>query len=70
MRHVVTRGRLGYAMAVLLVATALQAQTAGFHSADLSAMKATGSAQISPDGRHLAYTVTNDDRPGRPYSQL
>ncbi|HVC19202.1 MAG TPA: S9 family peptidase [Vicinamibacterales bacterium] len=58
------------AAAVLLAATAVWAQPVGFHSRDLSKMKAVGAVQISPDGTHLAYTVENYDRPGRPYPQI
>jgi dipeptidyl aminopeptidase/acylaminoacyl peptidase len=41
----------------------------GMVSADLYKLHAVGEVQLSPDGTRVAYTVTNSDRPGRPYSQ-
>jgi dipeptidyl aminopeptidase/acylaminoacyl peptidase len=42
----------------------------GFSSSDLSRLRSVGSVALSPDGRHLAYTVAMRDEPGRPYGQL
>jgi dipeptidyl aminopeptidase/acylaminoacyl peptidase len=42
----------------------------GLSSRDLSSFRSIGSVALSPDGRHIAYTVTMRDRPGRPYGQL
>jgi dipeptidyl aminopeptidase/acylaminoacyl peptidase len=42
----------------------------GVVSGDLSRMRSVGGVALSPDGRHLAYTVTMHDEPGRPYGQL
>jgi len=42
----------------------------GLASSDLSGLRSVGSVELSPDGRHIAYTVTMRDRPGRPYGQL
>jgi dipeptidyl aminopeptidase/acylaminoacyl peptidase len=42
----------------------------GLVSADLSRLRSVGSVAISPDGRHIAYSVAIRDRPGRPYGQL
>jgi dipeptidyl aminopeptidase/acylaminoacyl peptidase len=39
-------------------------------SNELSRLRAVGSVALSPDGRHVAYTITMHDHPGRPYSQL
>lgn len=39
-------------------------------SADLLQLKSVGDVQLSPDGRHVAYSVQSNDRPGRPYSQI
>ena len=39
-------------------------------SSDLSRLRSVGTVELSPDGRHIAYTVTMRDRPGRPYSQI
>ena len=37
-------------------------------SADLYKLQFVGDVQLSPDGTHVAYAVTHNDRPGRPYS--
>jgi dipeptidyl aminopeptidase/acylaminoacyl peptidase len=42
----------------------------GIKSQDLYRFRAVGDVQFSPDQRHIAYTVTMNDRPGRPYSQI
>src|SRR6266480_4569657 len=44
--------------------------TQGLASGDLSRLRSVGSAELSPDGRRIVYTVTMRDRPGRPYGQL
>jgi dipeptidyl aminopeptidase/acylaminoacyl peptidase len=41
-----------------------------FESGDLFRVKSVGDVQISPDASHIAYSVQNSDRPGRPYSQV
>jgi len=43
---------------------------APFTSADLSRIRSVSGAVLSPDGRYIAYTVDNNDTPGRPYSQI
>jgi dipeptidyl aminopeptidase/acylaminoacyl peptidase len=43
---------------------------ATFVSRDLYQLKSVGDVQISPDARRIAYSVQNNDRPGRPYSQI
>jgi dipeptidyl aminopeptidase/acylaminoacyl peptidase len=42
----------------------------GLSSGDLSKLRSVGAVALSPDGRHLAYTITMFDEPGRPYGQL
>jgi len=42
----------------------------GLASSDLSKLRSVGSVALSPDGKHLAYSVAMRDEPGRPYSQL
>jgi dipeptidyl aminopeptidase/acylaminoacyl peptidase len=42
----------------------------GLSSSDLSRLRSAGGVALSPDGHHLAYTVTMRDEPGRPYGQL
>ena len=44
------------------------AQT-GLTSADLSKLRSVGEVQFSPDGSRIAYAVTYNDQPGRPYSE-
>src|SRR5689334_16660392 len=41
-----------------------------FQSSDLYRQKSVGDVQMSPDGKRIAYSVQNNDRPGRPYSQV
>jgi dipeptidyl aminopeptidase/acylaminoacyl peptidase len=42
----------------------------GLTSSDLSKLRSVGSVALSPDGKHLAYSVAMRDEPGRPYGQL
>jgi dipeptidyl aminopeptidase/acylaminoacyl peptidase len=39
-------------------------------SADLLRMRSVAGVQLSPDATRVAYTVENNDGPGRPYTQL
>ena len=41
-----------------------------FQSSDLYRQKSVGDVQMSPDGKRIAYSVQNNDRAGRPYSQV
>jgi dipeptidyl aminopeptidase/acylaminoacyl peptidase len=41
----------------------------GLTPEDLLRLRAVGEVALSPDGRRVAYTVTNQDGPRRPYSQ-
>lgn len=47
-----------------------QAQTSGLQSNDIYQLRSVGDVQLSPDGSRIAYSVTSNDRPGSPYSQL
>jgi dipeptidyl aminopeptidase/acylaminoacyl peptidase len=51
-------------------AETLRAQSSGLQSNDLYQLRSVGDVQWSPDGSRVAYGVTNNDRPGAPYSQL
>src|SRR5207302_5708466 len=62
--------RLLYLSAWGLVATLPSARTQGVVSSDLSKLRSVGGVALSPDGRHLAYSVVMRDEPGRPYGQL
>ncbi len=42
----------------------------GLRIDDLYRLRSVADVQISPDGTRIAYTVTNSERPGRPYSQI
>jgi dipeptidyl aminopeptidase/acylaminoacyl peptidase len=44
--------------------------TQGLATEDLVKLRSVGAVALSPDGHHLAYTVTMFDEPGRPYAQL
>jgi dipeptidyl aminopeptidase/acylaminoacyl peptidase len=46
------------------------AQPRGLQSSDLFRLRSVGDVQLSPDGTRVAYTVSNNDGPGRPYSQV
>ena len=52
-----------------LAAFNVQAQER-LQAADLFRMRSVGEAQYSPDQMRIAYTVSNNDGEGRPYSQL
>jgi dipeptidyl aminopeptidase/acylaminoacyl peptidase len=43
---------------------------AGLQSQDLYRFRSVSDVEFSPDGRHIAYAVTMNDRPGRPYTQI
>src|ERR1041385_4453747 len=56
--------------AVYLLTMLTSASAQGLTSSDLSKLHSVGGVALSPDGRHLAYTVAMRDEPGRPYGQL
>jgi len=56
--------------AALLVTPSIYAQARTFSSGDLYKLRSAGGVALSPDGARLAYTVSHNDGPGRPYSQL
>ena len=47
-----------------------RAQSSGLQSNDLYQLRSVGDAQFSPDETRIAYSATNNDRPGSSYSQL
>ena len=55
---------------ICLAAAAACAQSQTFSSGDLYKLRSAGDVSLSPDGARLAYSVTRNDVPGRPYSQL
>ncbi|HKW98105.1 MAG TPA: S9 family peptidase [Bryobacteraceae bacterium] len=54
----------------IITAALAAAQSGVFSSGDLLKLRSAGGVAFSPDGTHLSYTVSNNDGPGRPYSQL
>ena len=40
----------------------------GLAPADLYKLQSVGNVQLSPDGTRVAYSITHNERPGRPYS--
>jgi dipeptidyl aminopeptidase/acylaminoacyl peptidase len=42
----------------------------GLAVADLSRFRSVGEVVLSPSGTQIVYAIVNNDRPGRPYSQL
>jgi dipeptidyl aminopeptidase/acylaminoacyl peptidase len=59
-----------FALLLIGIASAALGQSGRFMSADLYRLRSAGDVAFSPDGAHIAYTVTNNDGPGRPYSQV
>src|SRR3989442_10350468 len=58
-------------LVVVLACTASAAVAQGrFQSTDLLKLRSVGAVQVAPDGARVAYTVENNDGPGRPYGQL
>jgi dipeptidyl aminopeptidase/acylaminoacyl peptidase len=54
------------AMASLLAPCSAQTN---WTSSDLYKIRSASEAELSPDGSRIAYSVMNNDQPGRPYSQ-
>jgi dipeptidyl aminopeptidase/acylaminoacyl peptidase len=64
----VSRTHLAVAAFVAAASTA-EAQSR-LQSADLLKLRSVATVQVSPDGTRVAYTVENNDGPGRPYGQI
>jgi dipeptidyl aminopeptidase/acylaminoacyl peptidase len=58
------------AAALVLVAPATGAAQGRLQTSDFHRLRSVGDVRFSPDGTRIAYTVTNNDAPGAPYSQL
>src|SRR6185503_4589638 len=54
-------------LAALVAVPAAQNKPA-LTSADLYKLQSVSDVQLSPDGTHVAYSITHNERPGRPYS--
>ena len=61
--------RLAAAFLFVTVAASVSAQER-LQSSDFLELRSVGAVQWSPDGTRIAYTVTSNDGPGGPYSQL
>ena len=54
----------------LVLLPAARGQQRGFETGDIYKLRSVADVEVSPRGAHVAYTVSNNDRPGRPYSQV
>ena len=50
--------------------SAAQLYAAPFVSSDYLKLRSVGSVEFSPDAKRIAYTVENQDGPGKRYSQV
>jgi dipeptidyl aminopeptidase/acylaminoacyl peptidase len=67
----ISRRLLLCVFAASTIAAASPAQTtSGLQVADYQRLRAVAQAELSPDGKLLAYTVLRYNRPGRPWPQL
>jgi dipeptidyl aminopeptidase/acylaminoacyl peptidase len=57
-------------LAVYTIVSFVGARAEGLRSSDLLKLRSVNDVQFSPDGSRLAYSVENNDGPGRPYSQI
>ncbi|MBI4486163.1 MAG: S9 family peptidase [Acidobacteria bacterium] len=62
--------RQAIATFLVLAITAAASAQGRLQSQDFFRLRSVGAVQWSPDGVRIAYTVTNNDGPGGPYSQL
>jgi len=57
-------------LTVYTVVSLVGVRAEGLRSSDLLKLRSVNDVQFSPDGSRLAYSVENNDGPGRPYSQV
>jgi dipeptidyl aminopeptidase/acylaminoacyl peptidase len=55
---------------ILGIAWQASAQSGRLQSSDLYKLRSVGAVRFSPDGSRIAYTVSYNDGPGRPYSKI
>lgn len=55
---------------LIFISSAIYAQGNGLLPSDYQKLRSVGEAEISPDGKFIAYTISRYDRPGRPWGQL
>ena len=61
---------LGSSALLMIFTVSTLAQSRTFTSGDLYKLRSVAGVALSPDGARLAYSVSRNDGPGRPYSQL
>src|SRR4029077_10172622 len=55
---------------LIFISAGVRAQGNGLVASDYQKLRSVGQAEISPDGKLIAYTIVRYDRPGRPWGQL
>jgi len=70
LRSVLLRAGFFLCCVLVLIRLVPSAAAQGLASGDLSRLRSVGSAELSPDGRRIAYSMVMRDRPGRLYGQL
>ena len=55
---------------LIFISGGVRAQGNGLVASDYQKLRSVGQAEISPDGKLIAYTIVRYDRPGRPWGQL
>jgi dipeptidyl aminopeptidase/acylaminoacyl peptidase len=70
LRFVLFRSLAASLLLLIVLALSPRELAQGLATSDLPKLRSVGAVALSPDGRHLAYTVTMFDEPGRPYGQL
>src|ERR1700722_15649942 len=59
-----------YRIVFAMAGCAVVALASGFQSSDFLKLRSVGSVQFSPDGARLAYSITRNYGPGRPFGQI
>jgi len=62
--------RLSFVVLVAALGSSAALAQTRLQSGDLLKLRSVSSVTVSPDGSRVAYTVDNNDGPGRPYGQL
>jgi dipeptidyl aminopeptidase/acylaminoacyl peptidase len=70
LRFVLFRSLAASQLLLILLTLSPRNLAQGLATSDLPKLRSVGAVALSPDGRHLAYTVSMFDEPGRPYGQL
>lgn len=70
MRMMRTFATAGVLAALAAAPGLVAAQSTGLQASDIYRLRTVGDVQVSPDGKTAVYAVSNNDQPGRPYSQV